>query len=423
MVTDFFMNFRDMKTPHSGPSGQDLLTILDQAAIGLIVADKPGNILHMNQMAEQMVLPLFQQAGQAPTNILNLLEMIAPGIAEKVENFPDPTGFVITQQKQTVEMEYKGEKIIRHFFYSINKVSEESIVYSFDDITNYHTAQEELADLNQKMAIDRSKFEMAAGVLHDIGNAVVGIGSHLTKARRSLENSDLETLKKLLQFFEVKRADLTDALGESKFQALVNLVTGLEENQRKLEEELNQNLKEQMGITSHISDILNIQRQYVYQNGDTKRDPVHIKSVLYDALSILMASIEKRRIKLEANIPEDCSKFTGDRTKLIQVFINLIKNALDAIDDAGGEDHRLSIDLKEIGDHLEVTIQDSGIGFEPNQTDKLFERGFTTKTQGSGIGMATSRAIIESHSGTLSILSDGPGKGATVQVTIPLQQD
>ena len=54
MVTDFFMNFRDMKTPHSGPSGQDLLTILDQAAIGLIVADKPGNILHMNQMAEQM---------------------------------------------------------------------------------------------------------------------------------------------------------------------------------------------------------------------------------------------------------------------------------------------------------------------------------------------------------------------------------
>lgn len=63
---------------------QDLLAVILQAAIGLIVANKSGDIRHMNQMAEMMVMPLFQRAQVAPTKILNLLEMIAPGVVEKV---------------------------------------------------------------------------------------------------------------------------------------------------------------------------------------------------------------------------------------------------------------------------------------------------------------------------------------------------
>lgn len=199
---------------------RDLLSIIDQAAIGLIVADKAGNIWHRNQMATMMVSPLFQQTGQSGNNILELLEMIAPGIADTVANFPQPQGFIITQQKQTVELEHEGQKMVRHFFYSINKVSEESIVYSFDDITNYHEAQEELSRLNQEMAIDRSKFEMAAGVLHDIGNAVVGIGSHLTRARRSLEDNDLSTLEKLKQFLIANQSKIGEGIGEVKALAI-----------------------------------------------------------------------------------------------------------------------------------------------------------------------------------------------------------
>ncbi|MGB0979383.1 MAG: sensor histidine kinase [Croceimicrobium sp.] len=410
-----------MKTPQSKPSDQDLLSILDQAAIGLIVANKAGDIRHMNQMAEMMVLPLFMQTGMPPENILGLLEMIAPGIANTINDFPENSGFILTQQKQTVQLEHEGEMIVRHFFYSINKVSEHSFVYSFDDITNYHVAQEELARLNQEIAIDRSKFEMAAGVLHDIGNAVVGIGSHLTKARRSLEDNDLQTLNKLLQFFEARKQELADALGADKSAALVKLVQGLQENQQHFHDTLSTNVKEQMGITSHISDILNIQRQYVSSSESVKRDPVDLKAVLYDALSILMASIEKREIELDASIPDDCPKFVGDRTKLIQVFINLIKNALDAIDESESDGNRLQIALSYNEDTIEVMIADSGVGFEPEKAEQFFDRGFSTKDQGSGIGLATSRSVIESHSGVLQISSEGPGKGAKVSVSIPLK--
>ncbi len=154
-----------MNSTQNSPIDPDLLIILDQAAIGLIVANKKGDIRHMNQMAKMMVMPMFMQTNIPPDNIVKLLELIAPGIAETIEAFPEPSGFILTQQKQTVQIEHEGQLIVRHFFYSINKVSEQSFVYSFDDITNYHNAQEELARLNQEMAIDRSKFEMAAGVL------------------------------------------------------------------------------------------------------------------------------------------------------------------------------------------------------------------------------------------------------------------
>ena len=412
-----------MKTPQTKLNDQDLLSILDQAAIGLIVANQAGDIRHMNQMAEKMVLPLFLQTNTPPTNIVTLLEMIAPGIANTINEYPEDSGFILTQQKQTVEIQHEGQLIVRHFFYSINKVSEHSFVYSFDDITNYHVAQEELARLNQEMAIDRSKFEMAAGVLHDIGNAVVGIGSHLTKARRSLEENDLQTLDKLLKFFDMKREALDSALGADKSAALVKLIQGLKENQQEFHDRLSNNVKEQMGITSHISDILNIQRQYVSNSESAKRDPVDLKTVLYDALSILMASIEKRSISLDAKIPDDCPKMIGDRTKLIQVFINLIKNALDAIDENQASENSLKIHLNCNEDAVQVEISDSGIGFPPEDAEKFFKRGFSTKDQGSGIGLASSRSVIESHSGTLNISSNGPGKGATVLVSIPLKKD
>jgi len=418
----FFLKLGSMKTPLPSNTGdQDLLAILDQAAIGLIVANKSGDIRHMNQMAEMMVLPLFMRTNTPPTNILKLLEMIAPGIANTIDDFPDPSGFILTQQKQTVEIEHEGELMVRHFFYSINKVSEQSFVYSFDDITNYHVAQEELARLNQEMAIDRSKFEMAAGVLHDIGNAVVGIGSHLTKARRSLEENDLETLDRLYKFLESKQTEIAQGLGDSKTKALIQLVSGLQENQNRLNESISENIREQMGITSHISDILNIQRQYVTNSETSKRAPVNLKNVIYDALSILMASIEKREISLTAQIPEEVPTFEGDRTKLIQVFINLIKNALDAIDETNQADKTLKISLKEAEQKLHVDIIDSGIGFDEKQGERLFERGFTTKENGSGIGLSSSKSVIESHNGEFSIKSQGLGTGAHVSVIIPLQ--
>tara|TARA_R110002050_G_scaffold77291_4_gene164966 strand:+ start:247 stop:1479 length:1233 start_codon:yes stop_codon:yes gene_type:complete len=396
----------------------DLLAIIQQAAIGLIVANKAGDIKHMNQMAEQMVMPLFMQTHLPANNIVNLLEMIAPGIAKKIDEFPQESGYILTQQKQTVELEHEDQVMVRHFFYSINKVSEESIVFSFDDITNYHESQEELSRVNQEMAIDKSKFEMAAGVLHDIGNAVVGIGSHLSRSKKLISDYDSSTLVKLEKFLKTHSQQFGEAIGAAKANALVDLVQGLITNQNALIGGLETTVREQMGITSHISDILNIQRQYITTGEARPRELVNLRGVVYDALAILLASIEKREIAITSDLPENIPSFIGDRTKLIQIVINLIKNAIDAIDNNPEGPKTLEIILSETDTMVQLLVKDSGEGFDADTEAKIFERGFTTKAQGMGIGLASGKNVAESHNGDLKLISDGKGKGATAILTI-----
>lgn len=396
----------------------DLLAIIQQAAIGLIVANKAGDIKHMNQMAEQMVMPLFMQTHLPANNIVNLLEMIAPGIAKKIDEFPQESGYILTQQKQTVELEHEDQVMVRHFFYSINKVSEESIVFSFDDITNYHESQEELSRVSQEMAIDKSKFEMAAGVLHDIGNAVVGIGSHLSRSKKLISDYDSSTLVKLEKFLKAHSQQFGEAIGAAKAKALVDLVQGLITNQNELIGGLETTVREQMGITSHISDILNIQRQYITTGEARARELVNLRGVVYDALAILLASIEKREIEITSDLPENVPSFIGDRTKLIQIVINLIKNAIEAIDNNHEGPKTLEIKLSETDTIVQLLIKDSGEGFDANTEAKIFERGFTTKAQGMGIGLASGKNVAESHNGDLKLISEGKGKGATAILTI-----
>lgn len=399
-------------------SRNDLLAVIQQAAIGLIVANKEGDIKHMNDMAEQMVMPLFMQTGVKPDNIVNLLELIAPGIAKKIHEFPNEPGFILTQQKQTVEIQHEGELIVRHFFYSINKVSEESVVFSFDDITNYHEAQEQLSKANQELAIDKSKFEMAAGVLHDIGNAVVGIGSHLSRSKKLVAENDLNTLNKLHKFLQDHQDQFSSTIGEPKAKALVDLVHGIITNQTKLFEGLETAIREQMGITSHINDILNIQRQYVATGESRPREQVNLRSVVYDALAILLASIEKREINIKSDLPDGLSSFVGDRTKLIQIVINLIKNAIDAIDMNPDGSKQLEIKLAEDDVYIILIVSDSGEGFENEIKESLFKRGFTTKEQGMGVGLSTGKEIAASHGGDLFLTSEGKGKGATATLKL-----
>ncbi len=403
---------------NNGNAQSDLLAVIQQAAIGLIVANKEGEIKHMNQMAEQMVMPLFMQTGLEPSNIVNLLEMIAPGIAKKINDFPEKSGYILTQQKQTVELEHEGQKMVRHFFYSINKVSEESVVFSFDDITNYHESQEELSRLNQEIAIDKSKFEMAAGVLHDIGNAIVGIGSHLSRSKKMIAENDQGTLIKLEKFLSSQEKEIGTAIGEAKAKALVNLVQGLVSNQDSLIKGLESTIREQMGITSHISDILNIQRQYIATGESRPREAVNLRGIVYDALAILLASIEKREIEIISDLPENIPSFIGDRTKLIQIVINLLKNAVDAIDSNPDGKKQLEIRLSESEEEIQLLVKDSGEGFDSERKDKMFTRGFTTKEQGMGIGLATGKTVAESHNGDLVLSSDGKGKGATAILTV-----
>jgi two-component system sensor histidine kinase/response regulator len=264
-------------------------------------------------------------------------------------------------------------------------------------------------------AVAQGKFEMASDVLHDIGNAVVGFGSYLTRVRRLQEQEHPENLQNLAIFFEEKKTVLADAIGEPKADAVVTMLSGLAETQKCNQAEVQKSIAEQLNIINQIQEILNIQRQYITGQETQERKPVNLRSIINDCLSMLVSSLDKSAIAVSLNIPDNIPDIKGDRTRLMQVMLSILKNSVEAIDsDATKKTISLQTHIQE--NLLFLEISDSGNGFDEATAGRFFERGYTTKSTGKGLGLCNSKAILESHAGTIDITSGGPGKGALTTI-------
>jgi signal transduction histidine kinase len=107
----------------------------------------------------------------------------------------------------------------------------------------------------------------------------------------------------------------------------------------------------------------------------------------------------------------------ADRVQLQQVFMNLMLNAMEAMKDSGGE---LTVKSELLDDRLQFSVSDTGVGLPMEKKDQMFSAFFTTKPQGSGMGLAITRSIVESHGGQLWA-SANSAAGATFNFTLPIQ--
>jgi signal transduction histidine kinase len=205
------------------------------------------------------------------------------------------------------------------------------------------------------------------------------------------------------------------SMGDNKAEAVIKILHGIMQTEKNNQEEVRQALTEQQHIISHIQEILHIQRQYVAGRESQERKPVNLKDVVNDCLSMLSASADKLKITVATDIPMNSPVIKGDRTKLMQVVLNVLKNSMESIDFYAPEKN-INLSIRSSQEQLILQIKDSGKGFDETTADKLFARGFTTKSTGSGIGLYNCKAIIESHQGTIQMSSEGPGKGALTTI-------
>ncbi len=167
----------------------------------------------------------------------------------------------------------------------------------------------------------------------------------------------------------------------------------------------------------------------VFTKGDELRlAPLNIHRVLDDVLALAMLDPIGRQIEVHREFDPSIPEFIGDADRLIQVFLNLTRNALQAMEDQDGTlvistrmtlDHRLS---SKDGRHLPtlmVKLIDNGPGIDAATLEKLATPFFTTRIGGTGLGLAVSRHWVAKHEGTLRIESE-PGTGTTVFVALPI---
>ena len=157
----------------------------------------------------------------------------------------------------------------------------------------------------------------------------------------------------------------------------------------------------------------------LFSKRNATTESLDLNEATREVLALSLGDLHRNRVILETKLASALPPVTGDRVQLQQVILNLLQNASDAMSSIDDRPRRLLIRTEQDdGDHVRVMVQDAGVGFPPQDADRLFDAFYTTKDNGMGIGLSVSRSIVERHHGRLwAVPNDGPG--ATVSFSIP----
>ena len=178
-----------------------------------------------------------------------------------------------------------------------------------------------------------------------------------------------------------------------------------------LEEGLKIIIKETQRCKTIIQGLLEFARDKKPQKAMT-----NINDIIESALGILYNEFHLRHVRIEKNLSKDIEKLFLDENQIEQVFINLLLNALHAVDDSGLITIQSAMDTEQNSIHVEVG--DSGCGIAAGDINNIFEPFFSTKANGTGLGLAVSYGIIKNHQGDLRVFSE-PGQGTRFVIKLP----
>jgi PAS domain S-box-containing protein len=155
----------------------------------------------------------------------------------------------------------------------------------------------------------------------------------------------------------------------------------------------------------------------LYKKSPPQRELVDVNGIIQEMLTLLKGEADRYSVAVRAEPSAELPKIKADPVQLQQVFMNLMLNAIEAMRDEGGE---LTVKSQLQDGQLRCSVSDTGVGLPAEKMDQIFSAFFTTKPQGSGMGLAISRSIVESHGGQLWA-SANSGGGATFHFTLPIQ--
>ena len=170
---------------------------------------------------------------------------------------------------------------------------------------------------------------------------------------------------------------------------------------------------------NRAADVINRLRSF-YKKGTAPREIVNIRDIIQEMTVLLRTEADRHAIAIHSELDADVPNVLADRVQLQQVFMNLMLNAIEAMKDTGGElTIRSGLNPES---QLIISIGDTGIGLPAENTERIFDAFHTTKPQGTGMGLAITRSVIESHGGRVWA-TPNQGAGATFHFSLPVETE
>lgn len=264
--------------------------------------------------------------------------------------------------------------------------------------------------------------EVATGVLHNVGNVLNSVNVSANLLREQVgANPHLHLLQKTSTLLREQGENLPRFLHEDPRGRLVpQLVLEISDGLAHWRTELNRELTSLGDNISHIKQIVTVQQSHAKAGGVLQTfDPTEIFT---DSLRLASLSITRHSISLSTEAPPKRPAITTDRHLVLQVMVNLVRNAIQAVKVRPVGQRLVKLRLTVAGNRVFFAVQDNGIGIAPENRHKLFQHGFTTRKDGHGFGLHSGALAAANLGGSLGMESDGPDRGATFTLELPLSR-
>ena len=309
------------------------------------------------------------------------------------------------------------------FNYTQSNLPIRQYILMLHDIGQRKRNEDRLKKLNQRL-INTSRqagmAEIATSILHNVGNVLNSVNTSVSVLQLKLTQSNIVRLQKIAQMFKQEGVGLFQENGKGP-----QLILYLEAVTEQLMEDAAVKQDEVTSLkqsVNHIAQIVSAQQKTSGKSGLIEH--LSINEIIEEAININLVSLENNQVLIERDytIPIE---IMGDRAKIVQILVNLIRNANEAmmhpsIQATQMTQAKIIIGAQIVDQQIMITIKDNGLGITPQNMKKMFSYGFTTKQNGHGFGLHSCALAAKEMDGDLTVHSDGENKGALFSLKIPV---
>ncbi len=302
-----------------------------------------------------------------------------------------------------------------------NRLSPEALLLAIERAFNKLELRRELKLEQEKLLASeesyRSLSELSSAVLHNVGNMLNSLQTSCYQLKNRLETSKTHNMGKVRSLIENHSNSITHFFTTNPKGKL--LPEYIVKTALALESERANNLQEVLALEKRlkiVNDIIQTQQEAV-KKGNLER--LDLALIVKEAVKIKDETIKRYNIKINLDLIENAWVLVN-RSQLIHIVLNLLKNGLESIDLANGPQKVLTIEMGLLPDQVFLRFIDSGMGVSPEHLDNLFTIGFTTKKDGHGFGLHYCLKTIRSMDGDITCDSPGLNQGASFTLRLPL---
>ncbi len=392
----------------------------DQAPLGIVYSDRSGKFLRFNPAFCTLLGFDPGELAHGTIGDLTCAEDLARVATELERLWNGEIEYVDLEKRYTRK---DGSLLWVHTTTALVREGDDRPEYSVEFLRDISAGKETAEELErvhkQLMTASRQAgmAEVATNVLHNVGNILNSVNISASLVIERVKQSKAPGVSRLAALLQEKGSAVGEFLthderGKRIPEYLTSLGEQLTGDQKMALEEL-ASLRDNL---EHIKDTVAMQQSYAKLCGVT--ETVAVVDLVEDSLRLNAGAFVRHGVTLRREFSK-VPPITVDKHKVLQILVNLVRNAKYACDESGRTDKLITLRIETAPIGVRICVIDNGVGIPAENISRLFTHGFTTRVDGHGFGLHSGALAAQELGGSLRVESDGPGRGATFILELP----